>query len=151
MDKNDTYISVLMRLRDNGNATYGIFSVYKNRKSALDLVTLEPSSFFNLQFISCIPVGKYIMVKRYSDAYGWHFHIKDVDGRTMILIHAGNLYTNTEGCIVPGKRFGYVNNDHIIDVVKSRASLDELLELLPDESDLEIVEHEEMQKWNSAA
>ncbi|MEP0004581.1 MAG: DUF5675 family protein [Balneola sp.] len=151
MGNSDTYTSVLMRLRDNGNATYGMLSVYKNGKSALDIVTLEPSSFFNLPFISCIPCGKYTIVKRYSERFGWHLHIKDVDGRTLILIHAGNLYKDTEGCVVVGSRFGYANSDHVIDVIESKNTLAKLIDLLPEESEIEIVEHEEMQKWSKAS
>lgn len=31
------------------------------------------------------------------------YELKNVLGRTYVLIHAGNYHENTEGCLMPGK------------------------------------------------
>ena len=48
--------------------------------------------------ISCIPEGEYEVVTRYSQKYGKHYHVTDVEGRSWILIHAGNFYTSIRCC-----------------------------------------------------
>jgi hypothetical protein len=52
--------------------------------------------------ISCIPEGKYPLVKRYSPHHQWHFELKDVPGRQLILMHPANdAITELKGCIAP--------------------------------------------------
>jgi hypothetical protein len=137
----------LIRLRDNGNATYGVWTVYEGKTEKVSVMTLEPTDLFNLKYVSCIPSGEYHVKKRNSTKYGQHFHIQDVPRRTYILVHCGNLYKETEGCIIVGEYFGFVNNDEILDVKGSRSAMDKLLSALPDEFLLKIVEHPQMQKF----
>ena len=101
--------------------------------------TLELPWLGNKNKISCISIGLYKVKKRYSKKYGWHLHIQDVEGRTYILIHSGNYYTQILGCILVGK-LGFVNTDDIVDVADSRKTLKKLLSLIKeDEIDLEII------------
>ena len=52
--------------------------------------------------ISCIPEGTYGLVKRYSPRHQWHFEVKDVPGRQLILIHPANdAISELQGCIAP--------------------------------------------------
>jgi hypothetical protein len=52
--------------------------------------------------ISCIPEGKYGLVKRYSPRHKCHFELKDVPGRQLILIHPANdAIHELQGCIAP--------------------------------------------------
>jgi len=52
--------------------------------------------------ISCIPEGKYALLKRYSPHFKWHFEVKDVPGRQLILIHPANdAMIELQGCIAP--------------------------------------------------
>lgn len=88
--------------------------------------TLELPWLNNQKNISCIPVGKYKVVKRYSKKYGNHLHVTDVENRTWILIHAGNYLDEILGCILVGK-LGYVNSDDVIDVGSSRKTLKKLI------------------------
>ncbi len=143
--------SRLVRIRDNGNATYGIWTVYLGAEKLLDLVTLEPSDFFNLKYVSCIPEGTYLLKKRWSKKYGHHFILEDVDGRTYILVHSGNLFQDTEGCIIVGEYFGYVNGDAILDVKGSKRALERLNEILPDESEIVIGKADVFQDWKRAS
>lgn len=52
--------------------------------------------------ISCIPEGKYPLIKRYSPHFNWHLEVTDVPARELILIHPANdAITELKGCIAP--------------------------------------------------
>jgi hypothetical protein len=52
--------------------------------------------------ISCIPEGRYRLVKRYSPKFRNHYLVNDVPYRQYILIHpANNAKTELKGCIAP--------------------------------------------------
>lgn len=99
--------------------------------------SLEPPWLDNKQNISCIPTGSYKLKKRYSKKYKHHLHVQDVENRTFILIHAGNYYTQTLGCILVGK-LGYINNDDIIDVGSSKKTLKRLINSIEFDNNNEI-------------
>ena len=86
------------------NRTY--FSEGTNRILLLSGVaicsTIELPWKNNEPRISCIPEGNYGLVKRYSPHHKWHFELKDVPGRQLILIHPANdAITELKGCIAP--------------------------------------------------
>jgi len=68
----------------------------------------------NEQNMSCIPAGSYICNPWQSSRFGNVYHVTDVDGRSYILTHRGNLAgdtllhwkTHSNGCILLGGRFG---------------------------------------------
>jgi hypothetical protein len=45
----------------------------------------------NQKMISCIPEGRYEMVKRYNDKFKWHFILMNVPNRAFILIHPATM------------------------------------------------------------
>ena len=52
--------------------------------------------------VSCIPEGRYELVKRFSIKYQWHYWLKDVPNRSLILIHPANdARKELRGCIAP--------------------------------------------------
>ena len=52
--------------------------------------------------VSCIPEGRYELVKRYSPKHKWHLLVKDVPKRALILIHPANdALKELQGCIAP--------------------------------------------------
>ena len=56
----------------------------------------------NQHQVSCIPEGKYELVKRYSPKHRWHLMLKDVPDRALILIHPANdALKELKGCIAP--------------------------------------------------
>ena len=56
----------------------------------------------NQKMISCIPEGRYEMVKRYNDKFKWHFILMNVPNRAFILIHPANdALKELKGCIAP--------------------------------------------------
>ncbi|MBB6459382.1 DUF5675 family protein [Flammeovirga kamogawensis] len=106
--------------------------------------TLELPWKENKNRISCIPEGIYKAVFRDFGAYANRaFHIqqkngKEVEGRTGILIHSGNFFTDTRGCILVGKGYAdielktkrkHIKKDGILDILRSRKTMDELLNL----------------------
>ena len=56
----------------------------------------------NKSRISCIPEGSYVLRKRYSEKFKWHFVLTDVHNRSGILIHPANdAQKELQGCIAP--------------------------------------------------
>jgi hypothetical protein len=72
------------------------------RNGELICYTIELPWLENQRRISCIPEGKYVLLKRFSLKYGWHFHLQTVPGRDYILIHPANdAKKELMGCIAP--------------------------------------------------
>jgi hypothetical protein len=115
------------------DCTIGVLEV-----DGLRCFTLELEDFDNEVGISCIPEGAYRVNKHYSEKLGACFNIQDVDGRTYIRIHSGNYTRQIQGCVLVGSSLMDIDKDGIIDVGNSKATLNKLLELLPDEFDLRI-------------
>ncbi|GAA5042536.1 hypothetical protein GCM10011506_45140 [Marivirga lumbricoides] len=56
----------------------------------------------NQRMVSCIPEGRYELVKRYTDKRGWHLLVKNVPNRSGILFHPANdALKELKGCIAP--------------------------------------------------
>lgn len=52
--------------------------------------------------ISCIPEGRYPLIKRYSPKFRNHYLVEDVPDRQYILLHpANNALLELKGCIAP--------------------------------------------------
>ena len=52
--------------------------------------------------VSCIPEGRYELVKRFSFKFQWHLILLDVKEREEILVHpANNALKELKGCIAP--------------------------------------------------
>ena len=52
--------------------------------------------------VSCIPEGKYFIKKRYSQKFGWHLAVENVQNRDLILFHpVNNALQELKGCIAP--------------------------------------------------
>jgi hypothetical protein len=94
--------------------------------------TIELAWKNNARRISCIPIGTYTVVKRTSNKYGNHFHLINVPGRDMILIHSGNYYSDSLGCIIVGSEHKDIDKDGMVDVVNSKATLSRMFTTFPD-------------------
>jgi hypothetical protein len=56
----------------------------------------------NVKSISCIPEGRYELKKRYSPRFKNHLLVKEVPGRSVVLIHPANdALKELKGCIAP--------------------------------------------------
>lgn len=125
----------LKRIEENDRQTIGHLFVRNGQGNVIAVFsTIELPFRDNSRNISAIPVGKYQVVKRWSVKYGHHFHILDVLGRSMILIHKGNYYTHTQGCVLLGYYHSDINNDGNLDVVNSAIAMNALNALITNKS-----------------
>jgi hypothetical protein len=99
--------------------------------------TLENPWLNNQPFISCIPAGKYIVKKYSSHKYPDVWELQNVDGRSKILIHNGNLEKHTQGCILVGATWGFIDEE--LAVLNSNATLNRLRKRLDNEFSIEII------------
>lgn len=109
----------LHRFAEHGKNTLGVLRI--DHMTHPTIFTCEDLWQDNRPNISCIPPGTYR-----CDPHGWEttsqhrfkkvWRLVNVQGRSAILIHAGNDNTDTEGCILVG--FG-IWNAGITDSVKA--------------------------------
>lgn len=129
----------LERITDNGTQTIGRLYIMEGGLRVADFPTMELPYKNNQRRVSCIPTGKYKVVKHTSPKFGKSFWIKDVPGRSEILIHPANFHSDLLGCIGVGSWLADLNHDDQIDIASSRKALKIILDLMPSEFQLEIV------------
>ena len=130
----------IKRIDKSDKQILGRLSVLNGRDLVYTCHTLEKPFRGNKKRISAIPSGNYNVVKRVSPKFGLCFHVLDVPNRKYILIHAGNYVSQTLGCILVGSVTGDFNNDGLVDVGRSKATIKALLNVLPNEFRLIISE-----------
>ena len=114
----------LFRFRMSDQGTQGLWITEGFSARSLELPWLG-----NRQNISCIPSGEYECKPHYSRKFGECYLITDVEGRSWILTHAGNLAgdrlkgyrTHSYGCVLLGKYFGRLYGQ--LAVLVSRATI----------------------------
>ena len=129
---------VLTRYSDDGEQTIGNLYVTKDSYIVDEFHSLELSWKNNESFISCIPKKTYKVKKRWSEKYGWHFHVLDVEDRDYILIHSANYVFQIKGCIAVGLDLMDINGDGLIDVTHSKDAMESLLDLMPEDFEMEV-------------
>jgi hypothetical protein len=135
----NTNIKALLTRKDmEEKQTLGDLEISETDNTIFTCKTLELPWLNNQRNISCIPTGTYTVIKRTSDKYGTHFQVLNVPDRSMILIHAGNYFSQTQGCILVGSDFMDVNQDNFRDVVESKKTLHKMYALMPDKFELKI-------------
>lgn len=87
-------------------------------------MTLERPWVDNKTDISCIPEQTYSLVPYTSKKYPNVFHLKGVPARSKILIHVGNRVDHTKGCILVGRKYGFLKGKRA--VLNSRSALQDL-------------------------
>ncbi|MFC2076616.1 DUF5675 family protein [candidate division KSB1 bacterium] len=93
----------LVRLEEN--YSYGTFGALKINKQVF-CVTLEPHDELNARRISSIPAQQYLCRRHHSQRFGETFRIMDVPGRDGVLLHPGNIQSDTEGCVLLAEHYG---------------------------------------------
>jgi len=143
MKGEDNYKVILERQNADLVQTLGTFYIVNEAdRIQFKCWALELPSLKNIRNKSRIPAGNYELIKRWSKKFGDHLFIKDVENRSFILVHSGNTYLDTRGCILVGDDLGYVNRDSHLDVLHSKDTLEEILKLLPKKTTIMIVENE---------
>ena len=112
--------------------TLGRLVVFDGKEILLKVLTLELPDLGNQTNISCIPEGKYKVLRIYSPKFGNCFHVQDVPGRSAILIHRGNYTKDTMGCILVGMNHIDIDNDGLKDVSDSTIAMNKLLNTITD-------------------
>lgn len=121
----------LYRLKQDKYGTHGHI---EDSESSILCYTIEKPWLNNKENESCIPEGTFACfphVKSTNMQLCWE--LKNVPGRTGILIHTGNTEGDSLGCIIVGLRF---NAQGVLD---SRLALEQLHKKLPSEFSLEII------------
>lgn len=88
------------------------------------IYTLELPWRNNRPNVSCIPTGVYRGGPHNGSKYKNVFGLRDVPGRSGILIHAGNRTADIEGCILPGLAAGTMRGEPA--VLESAKAMDAL-------------------------
>lgn len=132
-------IGTILRLEESDKQTLGLFQIFDGINKIFECKVLELPDRDNQTGVSRIPEGYYKCEARFSPTYKQHFIIKDVHNRSFILIHNGNYYTQTRGCVLVGENFLDINKDGYNDVTNSVATLKKLNELELKEFDLKII------------
>lgn len=127
----------LCRRSHEDRQTLGHFLLFDGVDLLFGCKSLELPDKDNQSDISCIPKGRYLCKKRFSNKYGWHYLVCEVDGkqvtgRKWILIHFGNYYHNTLGCILLGQDVTDINGDGYRDTTRSKFTM-QLLNAVSDQ------------------
>lgn len=73
----------------------------------------------------CIKAGTYEIEYQYSKKYGCNMpFLQDVKGRSGIMIHTGNIPSETQGCLLVGR------NKVVGAVIESRKTFDSLNDII---------------------
>ena len=102
-----------------------------------EMLTLEEAWRDNEARKSCIPDGRYRIVRHRSPKFGLTFKVEDVPGRSDILFHSGNTVQDTEGCILLGQRYGNLNS--VPAVLNSQKAFTRFMEIMNGFSSAELI------------
>ena len=124
---------IIVRELSNEKETLGKLLVFDAAGDVIyACMSLELPYVNNERGVSCIPTGSYTAKKINSYKFGDCIAIDSVINRSQILIHYGNYYTQTRGCVLVGRFFSDLNKDGFKDVLLSRLALNDLLLSLSD-------------------
>ncbi|MGM0376845.1 MAG: DUF5675 family protein, partial [Bacteroidota bacterium] len=91
---------------ENGLQTIGKIQVGKH-----EFYTIELPDRDNKKYVSNILPGAYYAKKETHARLGKVIRLFNVPGRSGILIHTGNYYTQIEGCVLVGDGLADLNKD----------------------------------------
>lgn len=85
-------------------------SSFQSLPNIYSCFTIELDWKNNKRNESCIPAGFYAIEDHYSQKFKNVLLVKDVPNRDGILLHKGNSYENSRGCILPVRRIEIADN-----------------------------------------
>ena len=122
-----------MRIRESINQTLGFGCIFDaDLQPLITFATIEPPFNANLKSVSAICKGNYNASKVHSPKFGQAVWIKNVPGRSDILIHVLNFARQSKGCIGVGSAHRFLDADELRDVIQSQETLDAMLFCLKD-------------------
>lgn len=101
----------LVRLTEIAESTFGVLLVMGMPMFS----TMELSYNNNLPNISCIPPGKYLAFKTLDRTTSGGmkipvtYEVRGVLNRSGILFHVGNTRRDTQGCVLLGTSYGWID------------------------------------------
>jgi hypothetical protein len=98
---------LLIRICSGEAGTFGVLKW--SHELAPFALTLEDPWRNNTPFVSCIPSGHYVCKPIRSPAHGPTFEVQDVENRTHILFHKGNTHVDTQGCVLIGEQYEFLD------------------------------------------
>lgn len=120
---------IIDRIAQNDIQTEGLLRLISDSGEIIfHCKTLELPWKDNKRRISRIPAGRYQAMRHYSPRFGNCILLFGVKGRSEILIHYGNFYHDTLGCILVGRDFLDIDGDGLLDVTFSRATISRLFD-----------------------
>jgi hypothetical protein len=139
--------AILKRHQADEVQTLGqLFILEDNDMPLGSFMTLELPWRNNERRVSCIPAGKYELHPHYSPRFGKCLWVKMpggdptvTGGRTGILVHKGNYYSEILGCILPGLILMDINKDGYKDVKYSAPAMTAICDLITDVTPFEII------------
>lgn len=126
-------LAELKRLEETEGGTIGVLLI-DNR---IQCFILENQYLDNEPFVSCIPPGTYTCIRTQSPKFNEVFEVCNVPGRSHILFHAGNTADDTYGCLLPGRRVGFLEGKRA--VRQSGRALVEMMERFEGEDEFRLV------------
>ena len=121
------------RFKQDKVQTLGHLSV-----GGFECYTLELPWRNNRVNVSRIPEDTYIAVQHVSPRFGNSIWLPEVPGRTEILVHWGNFFRNTLGCILVGRTFFDIDGDGHVDVTHSKSTMEQLYDVIRFEQQFKI-------------
>lgn len=123
----------LIRLNGTPHATHGKLTVVENDKALFECFTIEREWSNNKVGVSCIPQGKYSVVKTYSPRFKKDLYlIENVPNRSGIRLHPANYARQLNGCIAFGSKLIDIDGDGKLDVTNSRKTHNEFDAVMED-------------------
>ena len=130
---------LINRIAEGNKETLGHGTLFLDDKPMFDFCSLERPNLHNQKNISSIPAGIYHASKeRRNSNNNKCILLYGTEPRTSILIHSGNYYDHTEGCILIGSRFKDIDANGIYDIVESNQTVNTLFDLIPDNADITV-------------
>lgn len=123
----------LIRVTEHAGATFGVLCI----DEAPEFLTVEDAWRSNETKVSCIPVGRYKIIRHKSPRFGNVYKVLDVPEREHILIHAGNTHRDTEGCILLGMQYGKIGSDSAI--LASRSAFLQFMKIMEDTPEAQLL------------
>ena len=100
----------LVRELDDGTCTIGKLFL----PNGSWFFTLERPWAGNRVGVSCIPAAVYSAVYRQRPSKQYDYWLRDVPGRSYILIHSGNFASQVQGCILLGMQRGWMRGQRAV-------------------------------------